>query len=128
MTHTRDIYSHLDPEQRKSDGMDSFLNLESQLVYRLASLEATVSSHLKRIDEKIETFQNEINKRHLDVSTDLVAVKARQDHFEEKFDERIKKLEFFKTELLAKATAAAFGVGLFWMLLGDSIRHLLGLN
>lgn len=114
-------------------------SLESQIIFRLASLEATMRTSLDSINEKIDNFQKDFHHKHVNTATAITAVDTRLNAVKELMDqkiqdnhreihERVTKLEFFKTEILAKATALAFGVGLLWMLFGDMVKHAIGVN
>jgi hypothetical protein len=84
--------------------------MENQLVYKLASLESTISNSLRRIDEKIDRMQTDMHARHMEsaqemsrfassVENRLTLKRARMDGFE-------KDLHDFKNTL-ALATLKA---------------------
>lgn len=111
--------------------------LEGQLIYRLASLEATLTNSLKRIDEKIDNFQSDFNHKYTNTAANIAALNVKVEleketirkdmqKLEEGFDTRVKQLEFFKTEIVAKAMAAAAVVGLIWAIFGDAFKQTLG--
>jgi chaperonin cofactor prefoldin len=69
------------------------LALENQLVYKIASLEATISNSLRRLDEKFDRLQTELHDRHIDTSNQIATLassvesrltlkRARMDAFE----------------------------------------------
>ena len=114
-----------------------YASFENQMIYRLASLEATVTNSLKRIDEKIDGFQKEFHHKHTNQEAKTAALEAKLEATKEnnrlmweqvrgEYDDRITKLEFFKTELVAKAMAVAAVIGLGWAVFGDLIQNTMG--
>lgn len=112
-------------------------SLESQIIFRLASLEATVNTSLHNINEKLDNLQKDFHHKDVNRATQITAVDTRLssevkqiyeriDRNSEQVNNRITKLEFFKTEILAKATAAAAVVGLIWVMFGDVVKQLVG--
>lgn len=112
-------------------------SLESQIIFRLASLEATLNTSLKGLNEKIDNFQKDFNHKHVNTATAIASVDTRLDAVKEQFEkklednrreihERVTKLEFFKTEILAKAAALAFGISALWLIFGDALKRALG--
>lgn len=123
-----------------SDSLDktgAYPSFENQMIYRLASLEATVTTSLRRIDEKIDSFQKDFHQKHTNQEAKVAAIDAKLEAhkeanreaflvLEDKYDERIKNLEFFKKELVAKAMAVAAVIGLAWAVFGDAIQSSVG--
>lgn len=114
-------------------------SLESQIIFRLASLEATMTTSLKGINDKIDTFQKDFHHKHVNTATAITAVDTRLDAIKEQMEkkieenkkeihERVTKLEFFKTEILAKAAGVAAVICLVWILLGDTLKRAIGME
>ena len=122
-------------------GMDTLPgpSLESQIIFRLASLEATLSTNLLNLNEKLDTLSKDFHHKDVNRATQIAALdtkfNALKENLEEKIDinkesinQRVTRLEFFRTELLAKATAVAAVVGLIWVIVGDPLKSLLGVG
>lgn len=103
-------------------------SLESQIIFRLASLEATFEANMKNMNEKLETLAKEFHNKDVNRASQVAALDAKLNSTKESLEQRITKLEFFRTELLAKATAAAAVVGLLWVVFGEGLRRLLGIE
>ena len=103
-------------------------SLESQIIFRLASLEATVDANMKNMNEKLEILAKDFHHRDTNRASQVAALDAKLSTRTEILEQRITKVEFFRTELLAKATAAAAVVGLIWVMFGDAVKNLLGVG
>lgn len=121
------------------DGVLPGPTFEDQMVYRLASLEATLSTSLRRIDEKIDNFQKDFHHRDTNRAAAQAALEARFEaakevtnlsinNLKDELDDRVKKLEFFRVELLSKAVGISVIVGLIWVVFGDTVRGALGIG
>jgi hypothetical protein len=93
-------------------------SLESQIIFRLASLEAIMTTSLSNINEKLDTLQKDFHHKDVNRATQIAALETRLQAQRELVDKKIEdnnkeiharvtKLEFFRTELVAKAMAAA---------------------
>jgi hypothetical protein len=114
-------------------------SIESQIIYRLASLEATVNTSLRNIDDKLDTLTRDFHHKDVNRATQIAALDTRitatKELFEKRLEEnkeqinqRVTKLEFFRTELLSKSMAVAAVVGLIWVVFGDAAKKLIGVE
>src|SRR5688500_7654327 len=114
-------------------------SMESQMIYRLASLEATLANSLKRIDEKIDSFQKEFHHRDtnraaqiaaLEVKVETVKEESRKNSraVQDELDTRVRRLELFRTELLAKAAAVSVLIGAAWVIFSEPLKRLFGVG
>lgn len=73
------MYS-MDPEENKRNSeTPSTVSMEHQLVYKIASLEATISNSLRRLDEKFDRMQTELHDRHIEAAQQMTALAASVD-------------------------------------------------
>lgn len=90
--------------------------IENEMLYKLASMEATIKESLRRVDESIKRIeQTIIHDRTL--SSDKVKT----------IEDRLGALEQWKTAFTAKVSVAATGMILVWTFLGNKIQTLMGL-
>ena len=114
-------------------------NLQNLIVFRLASLESTVTSNFRRIDEKIDQFKNEINHKYVNNAAEIAAAKAvfekqlereieKREILAKETCERLDSLEKFKTETLTRVSLIAGGIALAWMIFGEAVQNALGIQ
>lgn len=97
-----------------------------------------MSNSFKRIDEKIENFQKDFHHRDMNRVAQIAALETKLETIKEtqrtsleatkvEIDQRVKKLELFRTELLSKALGISLAVGAIWVTFGDLIKRALGI-
>ncbi len=148
------VDSDLNKENAHSPSMYTF---ENQLIYRLASLEATLTNSLKRIDEKIDRYQTDANQKYTDNAAQIARVaavlethkeatraerdKIREDIEKEKlaaarrleehkieFQKKIDPIESWRRETMTRVSLIAGLITVGWVLFGDVVQKVLGVN
>jgi len=67
----------IDPEENKKNPFTpSSMGMESQLVYKIASLESTITNSLRRLDEKFDRLLSEVHDRHVEVNQHIIRLES----------------------------------------------------
>lgn len=147
-----------DSDQNKENPVSpSTIVLQDQLLYKLASLDASVQSGFRRLDEKMDRLQTDMHDRHIEMNDRInqldketaesfLRKRERMDRIEEWIrrekqeglqryeercnttDKRLNDIETWQKVLLARVGVAVTALVVIWTLLGPSIRNLLGIS
>jgi hypothetical protein len=110
-----------------------YLNLNEQLMVKLASLSASVDQGFRRLDEKMNRFQTDlhdsqivtndrINKLASETSERFTLKRARLDAQ----DDRLNRIETWQAVAMAKVSALVAASAIVLTLFAPAIRHALG--
>lgn len=136
----------MDADQNKANPITpSEVTLADQLLYRVASLDATVQSGFRRIDEGMERLRSDFHESQLATNDRINALdkemhetfafkRARIDNLVEKgevtktkFEERISNLETWKAVATARVAVIVGGLFILWTFIAPTIRALIGI-
>lgn len=106
----------MSPEQNKHNAdTPSFIPLEQQFLYRLASLEATVNGSFKRLDEKFDVIRSEVSNKREETAKEISEIRT-----------KVNILEKWQHAVTVRVSVILGGFGLFWTLFGYRIQAALG--
>lgn len=69
-----------DANRVNSETPSPMVSFDNQIVYRLGTLEATISNSLRRLDEKFDRLQSELHDRHVESTAALTALSHSVDN------------------------------------------------
>lgn len=120
--------------------------MQEQVIAKLSSLEASMSSGFRRLDEKMDRFQSDLHNTTIDTNAKIAALdKEIANKFEfkrkridalvasgetvkEKLEARINVLETWKQVVLGKIAALVTVLTGVWILLAPTIRQIMGVS
>src|SRR5690349_16330442 len=130
-----------DPEENMSNPFtpSDNISLNEQLLYRIASLDASVREGFRRVDERLDRFQSDLHENQIaslqrinEVDTDLQKFKEfkrlRVDSIEKDLGKRIGDIETWSKVLMARVGVLITGVAIVWTILGPTLRTILGIS
>jgi hypothetical protein len=111
------------------------LSVEMQLITKLASLESAVSAGFRRLDEKMDRFQNDlhdsqiatndrINNLDKETTASFALKRARIDAAEK----RLNTLETWTQVAMAKISVVTTVIAIVWIVAAPTIRNILGIS
>lgn len=128
---------NVDPKENKDNAWSpsEHLTVNEQLMYRLAALDASVTSGFRRLDEKMDRFQTDlhesqietndrINKIESEYRSAIALKRARIDALEK----RTTVMETWSQVLMGKVTIAVAAVIMLWTFIAPTIRGILGIS
>lgn len=111
------------------------ISLNEQLLYRIASLDASVREGFRRVDERLDRFQSDLHENQIasiqrinEVDTDLQKFKEFKRLRVDALQERIINLESWKTAVMARVGVMITAVAIIWTVLGPTLRNILGIS
>lgn len=96
--------------------VNNFDSTESQIVYKLARMEAQLEALLTTVKDRFDEIQLKFDKHEKSTMSEI-----------EKLDQRMDSMEKWKTEIIAKITAISIGIGVVWTLFSGLIKSTFGL-
>ena len=111
------------------------ISLNEQLLYRIASLDASVREGFRRVDERLDRFQSDLHENQIasiqrinEVDTDLQKFKEFKRLRVDALQDRITSLESWKTAVMARVGVMITAVAIIWTVLGPTLRAALGIS
>lgn len=90
--------------------------ISDQIIYRLATLEATMKGSIQLVNDKLDRMQKDMSEQRAQMSHDIGEMRG-----------RVEILENWQTKITTRvATVGSIAFGL-WALFGDAVKHLLGI-
>ena len=151
------MYS-MDSEQNKvNPATPSQVVLSDQLIYRIASLDASVQSGFRRLDEKMDRLQTDMHDRHMEINDrvnqldkevsegflrkrnriDALEARCAEDKrkAEDRYvarcttvDNRIHDIETWQKVLVARISIVGAAIVVLWTIFGPAIQHTIGVS
>jgi hypothetical protein len=111
------------------------ISLNEQLLYRIASLDASVREGFRRVDERLDRFQSDIHENQIasitrinEVDTDLQKFKEFKRLRVDGLEKRIGEMETWSKVMMARVGILITTVAIIWTVLGPTIRTVLGIS
>ena len=111
------------------------ISLNEQLLYRIASLDASVREGFRRVDERLDRFQSDLHENQIasinrinEVDTDLQKFKEFKRLRVDGIEKRVGELETWTKVMMARVGILITGVAIIWTVLGPTIRAVLGIS
>ena len=89
-------------------------SLEDQVLYKLGSLESLITNGMRRIDEQLATLAKNMVEHRIESSEETA-----------KLDERVTKLEEWKTASKARVAGVIFAFTVIWAVFADAVQSFL---
>ena len=92
----------MDPEANKENpySPSQQMGMEAQLIYKIASLESTMSNSLRRLDEKFDRLLSEIHDRHVETTQYVMKMET---ELKGRLDMKRLKIENLEKEVAKRA-------------------------
>lgn len=100
---------------------NSLKPLEDQLLFKLGTLEASIISGMRRIDEQLDSLAKSIADHRLEGARDISALGTKHSALED----RVTKLETWKTYSKARIAGIVIAVSVFWAIWARPVQEFL---
>jgi hypothetical protein len=108
------------------------LNLHEQLIYKIAQLDASMQMGFRRLDEKMDRFQNDLHENQIETNNRMnkleneVALHVNtRNLLIEAVEGRVGKLETWQAVATAKVSVALAVVIVAWAAFGTAVQNFL---
>ena len=111
------------------------ISLNEQLLYRIASLDASVREGFRRVDERLDRFQSDLHENQItslnkinEVDTDLQKFKEFKRLRVDSIEKRVGEMETWQKVIMARVSVLITAVAIIWTVLGPTLRSILGIS